>query len=241
MIAIVAATEQELAQYLKGFKGGNEKRIGSVRIMDYTDSGYPVVVAISGVGIKRAVYAVRTLTQNYNVDVIISAGFCGALTESLKPGDVVIGKWVRDAGSDRKINLIHSFKEIPYGYVKGGILTCRHFINLSEDKISLGIETSAYCVDMETMGIAATAAESGIGVIAMRAVSDGLSSDLPSMGRIYGKGSGLNLSGALNYFLNNPGHIFPFFRFRFIYTRKASASIAQCLDILVPAIAKLLP
>lgn len=78
---------------------------------------------------------------------------------------------------------------------------------------------------METWGIVEAAAQSETPVLSLRSISDGSSERLPDMGSIYNGMGRLDPKRALRYFTSNPSCIFPYLRFRFINSPRASHTL----------------
>lgn len=125
MIAVLFALEREAAPF--------RRAIGSRR---------DVVVGVSGIGRSAANRAAKRLLER-RPSFVIAAGFCGALTSSLKVGDVV---------------------KSPH------ILTVDHLVSDPAEKCRLSASHDA--VDMESSAVEAVCAEAGVPFLAVRAVSD---------------------------------------------------------------------
>ena len=107
--------------------------------------GLPVHIRVSGIGREKARSAIEAALRESKPDLVIAAGFCGAIVPDLKVGDII---------------------ESPH------ILTVDHLVGDPHEKARLAERTGARAVDMESAAIAAVCAESGIAFIAIRAVSD---------------------------------------------------------------------
>jgi len=121
-----------------------------------TSEGGDIVIARSGMGAGRAAKAAERVIEEYKPDIIISAGFCGALVDELKIGDVIVSDL-----KDRK--LFCSPKPL---------FSC-------EEKTEAFRKEGAIVVDMESSGVAEAAAKAGIKYLAVKAVSDTLLEELP--------------------------------------------------------------
>ena len=115
-----------------------------------------LVLARSGMGNRKAEIFTENIIKNFRPELVISAGFCGALAENLKIGDVIVSDL-----RDRKL----------YCSPKP-LFTC-------EEKTAAFKREGAVIVDMESSGVASAAQKSGIPFIAIKAVSDTLLEDLP--------------------------------------------------------------
>jgi adenosylhomocysteine nucleosidase len=108
-----------------------------------------VSIHVSGVGRARARRATELLLHDARPELVIAAGFCGALVPSLRVGDVV--------RSPR-------------------ILTVDHLVTDPAEKCQLGESHDA--VDMESAAAETVCAENGVSFLAVRAVSDTLDTAL---------------------------------------------------------------
>ncbi len=115
-----------------------------------------IALVRSGIGKEKAASATEKIINDFRPEMVISAGFCGALIEDLKVGDIVVSDL-----TDRKV--FCSAKPL---------FTC-------EEKTAVYADHKALIVDMESEGVASTASRHGIPFLAVKAVSDSLKDDLP--------------------------------------------------------------
>jgi adenosylhomocysteine nucleosidase len=94
----------------------------------------------------------KALEKKVDVDGMISTGFCGALDESLRVGDIVTGC---------------------------GILSMDRVVVTAEEKRALRAKTGAAAVEMESAAVAAKAEQWGVPFRCIRVVSDAATEDLP--------------------------------------------------------------
>ena len=120
------------------------------------DKGGYLILARSGIGSERAERLTGKIIEDFKPDLIISAGFCGALVKDLKVGDVIVSDL-----KDRK--LFCSPKPL---------FTC-------EEKTATFQREGAIVVDMESYGVASAAQKADTPFIAVKAVSDTLLEELP--------------------------------------------------------------
>ena len=127
----------------------------SLRPVIPAKDGY-LVLARSGIGAERAGGMTEEIIKDFKPDLIISAGFCGALDKDLKIGDVIVSDL-----QDRK--LFCSPRPL---------FTC-------EEKTAAFQREGAIIVDMESDAVSSAAKRNDIPFIAVKAVSDTLLEDLP--------------------------------------------------------------
>jgi adenosylhomocysteine nucleosidase len=94
----------------------------------------------------------KALEKKIEVDGMISTGFCGALDEALRVGDIVSGE---------------------------GILSMDRVVVTVEEKRALREKTGAAAVEMEAAAVAKKAAEWGVPFRSIRVVSDAALEDMP--------------------------------------------------------------
>lgn len=117
--------------------------------------GY-LILAKSGIGAEKAAGMAEDIIRDFKPDLVISAGFCGALVKDLKIGDVIVS-------DSRDHKLFCSPKPL---------FTC-------EEKTAAAGREGAIIVDMESEAVSSAAKRHDIPFIAVKAVSDTLLDDLP--------------------------------------------------------------
>ena len=239
MIAIVAATKDEVSSLLKKISGREITSVNSTEFINGNLLETPLIVAISGVGIKRTRSCINTLIQKFEPNIIVSAGFAGALNPRLNVGDLVIPDWVTSLKAKRRIHLENKLPYLAFNFTNGGLLTENSFINTREKKLDLFIASSADIVDMETWAIAEIAQKKHVQLLSVRVVSDHTGSQLPRMEMIYGNDSKLDFYKSIKYFKSNPSQFFNYIKFRFIDMRKARIRLNSFLELLVPLLSKM--
>lgn len=152
--AIVFALFNELLPTARGLGTPFFKTMHSQIILDEKN----VALVRSGIGKERASKAAERVILKFRPDTIISAGFCGALVEDLKVGDVVVSDF-----SDGKIFCSNR-----------PLFTC-------EEKMAAHHQHKAVVVDMESEGVAVIARRYGIDFFVVKVVSDGLRDEVPKL------------------------------------------------------------
>ncbi|MER3448061.1 MAG: hypothetical protein C4291_15095 [Candidatus Dadabacteria bacterium] len=226
MIAIISATwgeireiRKEISKTQKGFCEGMEFVIGELY-------GKPLLLGQTGVGIRRARKGTGFIIQRFGPDLIISAGFGGALDADLRVGDIILGEWVLSLKKNERMKLLSDLPCSENGFKRGGILTENRFIHDPEGKKKLFEASGALAVDMETWGVVEASLRSRIHVLSIRSISDESCEALPNMGYIFRMGK-LDKRRVLSYFASYPSHTLPFLRFRFFNSRKSSHSLSR--------------
>jgi adenosylhomocysteine nucleosidase len=139
-----------------------------------------IVVVETGVGAAAAVGAVNWLLRRPTLpdavcepDLLLFAGFAGALHESLHVGDVILAQDVVDL--DGRMWLA-PLRPAPLPRVlTGRVLTTARFIGEPAEKLALGVRHSALAVDMESAAFAQRCTERGVPWSCLRVISDDVS------------------------------------------------------------------
>ena len=134
-----------------------------------------VVAAVAGVGHPRATVAFEQLVSLHRPDVAVLAGFAGALDGSLKRGYLFVPhQVVRDHGAAISLGS----PEPPQAMRT--LVTVDHCVTEAEARAELHQRHRAQAVDMETYHVAQCAAECGVRLIVVRAISDDLDAVVPT-------------------------------------------------------------
>src|SRR5438093_10378616 len=91
MIAILVAVKQELHPILRRADAPHVVRQEHLDFYEGTLAGQPVALLALGVGKECARIAAEMTIKCYRPDLVISAGFGGALQADVRDGDIVIG------------------------------------------------------------------------------------------------------------------------------------------------------
>lgn len=186
-VAIIGAMDKEIEKYLELYI---PKLIDEKRKIYVKDN---VIIAGSGIGKVNSAMITQHLIDKYNVDLIISSGCAGSLTEDLNVLDVVIPQYVTyhdflpervmrySVPDEGNINVDESlrniFKQIVeqmegVRYVETPI--CSGACYVTDNKTSKNIvdKTGATVVDMESASIGHVARKNNIPFITIRTISD---------------------------------------------------------------------
>lgn len=233
MIAIIAATWDEISLLKTEIKVPEDGTSGGIEYIIGDLYGQPVIVAETGVGIRRARTGASLIIQKFKPSQILVAGFAGALSSELKVGDIILGEEVISLVKNETLKLRNEIS-LPNGdFKKGRILTESRFISEKNEKIRLSEESKALVVDMETWGIAEAARQSKTPVMSIRSVSDTVNEILPDMALIYDSSGEFDFEKADRYFKENPDLITPYLKFRYTNTPAASDSLCLFLKELI--------
>lgn len=179
-IGLVCALPLELHELLrrcskvKTYSGGNFTFRGGF----YGD--IRVAIVESGPGCSRAQRATLALLDAHRPRWMISTGFCGALVPGMKIGEIVVANKITTVDLDELNVDIGMMTDAAHGLHVGRTLTVDHIVRQISEKLSLAQQTQSIAVDMETHAVASVCRERKVRFVAVRAVSDDLSADLPA-------------------------------------------------------------
>lgn len=156
-----------------------------------------IVLGYSGAGANNARTASELLIAQ-GATRLISWGCAAALSEILKPGDLVLADTLIDA-EGAQIGIApdwHSYtKNLLSTTLKvhsGSLAESKGIVATSQDKKQLHSQTGAIALDMESIAIAKVARQNKLPFLAIRAIADPVNMNLPK---------------AINHSLNNDGDI----------------------------------
>jgi adenosylhomocysteine nucleosidase len=130
-----------------------------------------VVVLETGIGAKRAATAIRWVLEQFQPRLVIACGFAGALSPTLKVGDVLIASEVVEPSEDD----LHWPTAVPAelgDLPVGRLVTVAELVGRLAAKRSLARETGAVAVDMESATIAEACQAWRVPCAVVRAISD---------------------------------------------------------------------
>ena len=167
-IAVIAAMEREVRPLIRSWK---------VRNMEHGGWGYRVfengeaALVCGGIGAEAARRAAEAMIREVNPVRLISAGFAGALDDSLQVGDVLRPCTVVNAADGARTDV---------GSGKG-VLVSSSTVADKEQKIWLGKAYGASAVDMEAAAVARGAEARGVEFGAFKAISDASGFSMPEI------------------------------------------------------------
>ena len=161
-IAIVAAMRSELAPLLRGM---SPRVVNGVDLWELPWA----LVAIGGIGASAASRAAEFAIAEARPELLVSAGFAGALRTELKAGEVVQVGEVVDAANGMRFLADHG----------NLVLVSSSGVVGTADKNRLAAEFGADIVDMEAAAVAQVAIKRGLSFAAIKAISDELEFTMP--------------------------------------------------------------
>lgn len=176
-IALIAAMKEEIRPLLACVKGVECESIGKQRLYRINSGLTEYSLLQSGIGPENAATGAKILIDRCAPDLIINFGFAGALTNSLKPGDLVYAERILSYNE-------HAFTELTVrtfagigdqtfpGAIPATFVTTARVIRKKELRTTLPKRFTPAVVDMETAAVASIAAEKEISFMALRTISD---------------------------------------------------------------------
>ena len=165
-VAVVAALEREVRPLVAGWQVVHRSWDG--REFRFFESDAAVVVC-GGIGPEAARRACEAVCATYGPEIVISAGFAGALVADLKAGAVVVPAKVLDAADGAAVET---------GIGTGGLVSVAVMASVERKRV-LGAKYNAVAVDMEAAAVAKGAAVRGVRFAAVKAISDELEFEIP--------------------------------------------------------------
>ena len=141
-----------------------------------------VVIVESGVGSKAAARATAEAIKFYQPRWVVSAGFAGGLTDTLRRGHIVMAEEVANLSGQRLpvgLKLDSQWLAATKGLHTGRLLTVDSIIRKPEERSRLAAEHGSIACDMETFGVAQACQESGTRLLSVRIISDAVDDELP--------------------------------------------------------------
>jgi adenosylhomocysteine nucleosidase len=193
-VGIVSAMERELAPLLKDWQRGLLKDVGG-REFSVWRSGTAIYIQ-SGIGPGPGGHATQCLLAQFETDMIVTAGFAGALTRFLSVGDVITPGTVIDGQTGQEFALA-------YGT---GTLVSATSITDEAGKKKLAAMHSSDAVDMEGASVARVAVQHGIPCCAVKSISDELGFVMPPLSGYVKEDGTLAMDRFAAHVAVRPGH-----------------------------------
>jgi nucleoside phosphorylase len=178
VIAVTFALPTESAGFRRLLRERERHRYGNAEVIRGKIDNRAVEILHTGVGEKLCRNRLATFLQDRQFDLLISAGFAGALDDRLEVGDIVIARNF----STTRIAADSLLRDLPVKVCD--LTTVNHIIDSPAQRAQLAQATGAAAVDMETDFIAQICAEHALPMLALRAISDTPARPLPLPPRI---------------------------------------------------------
>lgn len=160
-------------QRIKTYTGGAFKFTGALY------HGIRIAMVEAGTGPVRAERATHALQDAHRPAWVVSIGFAGALQPGLKLGHIVVANEIAGQQDELlKIDVVMN-SDAEKGLHVGRTLTVDHMVRTIAEKQALAGQSGAIAVDMESLSVAKVCQSTKTRCMAVRAISDDMSRDLP--------------------------------------------------------------
>ena len=185
-----------------------------------------VRVVLTGAGRFAAQRAVADVFDG-DPDVCIASGLSGSLKPTYAPGEVLAARMVADVKGTRA--------EVSGATIVEKFLVSDLVISTAQEKSALSASGDA--VDMESLYILAAAAQRGIRSVAIRAISDGVDSNLPlDFDTVFDERGAVSIPKVIGQVMRKPGRIPGLLRLA-NESERAAAALAQFLERYIQGVA----
>lgn len=127
-------------------------------------NGRPVILAANGPGPKLAARAAEVIKEHYDLEGLVSIGFCGALNPALSACDIFVANELHDVA--QALSVPRSERR------PGKLLSIDRVATTAQEKRTLFGQTHADAIEMEAAGLAAKAHQWNIPFYAVKVVTD---------------------------------------------------------------------
>src|SRR4051812_3942464 len=144
MIAITFALAAESASIVAGLRDKRTARAGAANIIYGKLCGYDVAIFHTGVGRAATERQLDRGLGVINPSFLISSGFAGGVSETLRVGDVIIAKNFSEPAFLQRLD----------GVRTATLFTVQSVVDGSSERMEIARANGADAVDMETEAIA---------------------------------------------------------------------------------------
>ena len=209
-IAVTFALPAESSEFLRRL--GNKARAdrNRLRIVQGTIGDRTIEVLHTGVGERICRERLANFLQDQQFDLLISAGFAGALNHELQINDLLVAKNFSTIDLKQAHSLFSPLVIHPID-----LLTVRAVIDSSEERERMARESGASAVDMETESIARACAAGAVPLLALRVITDTPTQPFPAPPSVLFdvKQQRTHMATVAKFFLLNPSRLANLIRF----------------------------
>lgn len=182
-IGIITAMAEEFSAVADSLGVATTAQVGTFRGGSFSMAGHDFLLIESGMGFANAAMAAEMLIIHDRPDLLISTGFCGGIAPELIIGDVVVAKKIiiaNESGLEeipvQLCSIARAFFEcqeaVEKNTIEGTFVTTSTVTSKARLACLLSGQHPNPVVEMESGAIAIIAAEYGVPLLAIRAVSD---------------------------------------------------------------------
>ena len=226
LIGIIGATGLEIG-LLKRIELIEKGRVESGRFFRGHFSGKEFVLVESGIGYNRAMNACIHMIKRFSPSAILSFGLAGSVDMATKIGEILLAThllWIKDMETlkvektytldkgliDITSNILNKYD---LEFKMGKVLTVPYFIFKLEERYRIRRELGVEAVEMEGSAIADVASKCRVPVMALRVISDDISTREIDYGMVMGPHGRTTLRGAIRFSLAHRRDLSEIFRF----------------------------
>lgn len=189
-----------------------------------------VAIWTLGVAGERSSVALKRMIGKSRPEIVVSAGFSGALQPGLALGDIVIGENFSDPQILRPLRGRTDYRI-------GQIVTVPDILETAAAKKNRGDGSGALAADLESAHIFRICSEAGIPMLSVRTISDVLEQDMPVPGSVLiSPETGKSDPAAIfRHLFRHPGKAAQFAQL-ISGARVAQQSLAKALGSIIPPI-----
>ena len=222
-IAIVAALEREVRPLVRTWR----RRTALLVRDDWTSEAVcfdknGVLVVCGGIGQDAAFMAADMALAEGGAEVLVSAGFAGALRPEAKIADVFCPAVVVGAETGMRFRTLGG---------RGTLVSSLRVLE-PQEKRDLGARLEAEAGDMEAVALAALAQQRGVGFLAVKAISDEMDSGLPPVARFVDSAGRFQTARFLMHVALRP-RLWPKVRRLARDTERAAQALCRQLELLL--------
>ena len=204
-ILVTFAVEAEFAPWRR-LRSLAHRKVDGLDIYQAQIGRAAVDFVVTGMGIKRAEDAAAVAISSTPHQVCVTAGFAGALKDQHSVGHLLAAHCVQNLADGKTLqcsrNLVHAAARDGAKQVKA-FLTSDHVVRTSEEKSRLAPFADA--VEMESFGVMSAAKEHHLPCVAIRVISDSLTSDMPvNIDTMIDARGRLSVHGVVKYVVYHP-------------------------------------
>ncbi len=239
MIGLIAALPQESEALLRRVEEWKPAALGSFRAFRFRLGDRDCLLITSGMGLERARDGTRALLAAARLHLLVSFGIAGAVADDLRIGDVVVASHtcLLEKGRSGPFQPLAALSKQAWDaaaqvlqpdgarLVAGTAITTRGSQVVLQPRQAMAHPV----LEMETAGIAQVAAEMGVPLVSMRAISDGPQSPIPfDLEAILDESYNLRVGKLVMLVLRRPQILFTFRQMQ-RNSRKAADHVASVL------------
>ncbi|MBT5018450.1 MAG: 5'-methylthioadenosine nucleosidase [Planctomicrobium sp.] len=233
-VGIVCALHLEVAPLLDKLNPSRTQTGNGLKYYECHWGNLRVVIVEGGVGYNRAKVATHALIDAIQPEWILSVGLSGSLVADVKLSDIVLANsLIRQNGMQEVCQRFEYPGNPERGLHVGKLCTADHIVHTCNEKQELHERTRAIAVDMESHSVAMVCKERDIQFMAIRAISDDLSADLPKeVLAIFGPKGTIRTGALVGTIFKRPSSVKDLWKIRENAVRAAENLARTTLDLL---------